>query len=130
VRFRGSLGDGALAATLSSADGLLLTRRPARTEELSFPTRLVEYLRHGRPVFVSNVGDVGRYLRDGQDAVLLHPSDPQRMADAVLEIAGRPDRGAEVGRRGREAGARSFDRKVHACRLLEFAASLRPGSAA
>ncbi len=130
VRFRGSLSDEALQGTLASSDGLLLTRRDARTEELSFPTRLVEYLRHGRPVFVSDVGDVGRYLRHGRDAVLLHPRDPMRVAGAVAEIVARPDRGAEIGLRGREAGARAFDRAVHAGRVLEFAAGLPRRSAA
>ncbi len=130
VRFRGSLSDAALSATLASADGLMLTRRAARTEELAFPTRLVEFLRHGRPVFVSDVGDVSLYLRHGDEAVLLHPRDPLRVAQAIAEVAGRPDRGAEIGRRGREAGARSFDRARHAGRLLEVAAALPRRSAA
>ncbi len=88
----------------------------------------MEYLRFGRPVFVSDVGDVRRYLRDGEDAVLLHPSDPRRVADAMAGLALRADRGADIGRRGREAGARAFDRKAHAGRLLEFAAGLRAGA--
>ncbi len=92
----------------------MLTRRDARAEVLSFPTRLVEYLRVGRPVFVSDVGDVSRYLRDGEDAVLLHPRDPRRVAAAIAAVAVRADRGAALGRRGREAGARAFDRRTHA----------------
>jgi glycosyltransferase involved in cell wall biosynthesis len=125
VRFRGTLSDEALAEQLRTSDGLVLTRRDARPERLSFPTRLVEYLRHGRPVLVSDVGDVRRYLRDGEDAVLLDPGDPRRIADATAALVLRPDRGAGIGRRGREAGARAFDRKAHAARLLDFAAGLR-----
>jgi glycosyltransferase involved in cell wall biosynthesis len=125
VRFLGSLSDAALALHLRTSDGLLLTRRKAATEELSFPTRLVEYLRVGRPVFVSDVGDVARYLRDGHEAALLHPTDPGHVAEEIARIVSRPDRGAEIGRRGREAGARSFDRKTHAGRILDFAAGLR-----
>jgi glycosyltransferase involved in cell wall biosynthesis len=124
VRLVGSLSDEALAERLRASDGLVLTRRKAPAEELSFPTRLVEYLRHGRPVFVSDVGDVSHYLRDGE-AVLLHPTDPARVADAIAAVAASADRGAEIGRRGREAGARSFDRKRHAARLLDFAAGLQ-----
>ena len=79
MRFLGTLSDdGARARAWPRADGILLTRRDARTEALSFPTRLVEHLRHGRPVFVSDVGDVSHYLRDGQDVVLLDPRDPAR----------------------------------------------------
>lgn len=124
VRFLGSLGETALAAQLAASDGLVLTRRASRAEELAFPTRLVEYLRHGRPVFVSDVGDVARYLVDGRDAVLLDARDPERAAAAVAAIAASADRGASIGLAGRTAGARAFDRRVHAERLLEFAASL------
>ena len=92
---------------------------------MSFPTRLVEHLGLGRPVFVSDVGDVSLYLRDGQDAVLLDPHDPKRVAAAIAAIASRSDRGAAIGRNGREAGARAFDRRTHAQHLLDFAARLR-----
>jgi glycosyltransferase involved in cell wall biosynthesis len=125
VRFLGSLSDTALAERLAGSDGLVLTRRRARTEELSFPTRLVEYLRYGRPVFVSDVGDVARYLRHGRDAVLLPPDDAPAAADAIGEVIGRPDRGAAIGRQGLAEAARVFDRKLHAGRLLDFAAELR-----
>ena len=124
VRFLGALGDEALRNHLRDVDGLILTRRDARAEVVSFPTRLVEHLRCGRPVFVSDVGDVPLYLRDGQDAVLLHPRDPVRVASAIAAVSSRPDRGAAIGRSGREAGARAFDRGRHARRLLDFAASL------
>ena len=125
VRFLGALGDAALREHLAAADGLILTRRDARTEVLSFPTRLVEHLGLGRPVFVSDVGDVSLYLRDGQDAVLLDPHDPKRVAAAIAAVASRSDRGAAIGRNGREAGARAFDRRTHAQHLLDFAARLR-----
>jgi glycosyltransferase involved in cell wall biosynthesis len=130
VRLLGTLGDAALEAQLAASDGLVLTRRAARAEELAFPTRLVEYLRYGRPVFVSDVGDVSRYLVDGRDAVLLDPREPGRAAAAVAAVVRRPDRGAAIGLAGRAAGARAFDRRVHAARLLEFAASLRARRAA
>jgi glycosyltransferase involved in cell wall biosynthesis len=130
VRFRGSVSDATLARDLASSDGLVLTRRDAPTEALSFPTRLVEYLRYGRPVLVSDVGDVSRYLRDGQEAILLDPRDPSRAAEAVAALVRLPDRGAMIGRRGREAGALSFDRDAHAARLLDFAEELGARSAA
>jgi phosphatidylinositol alpha-mannosyltransferase len=91
---------------------------------------LVEHLRTARPVFVSNVGDVSLYLRDGRDAVLLDPRSPERMAAAVADVVARPDRGAALGLAGREAGARAFDRRIHAARLLRFAAGLRDTEAA
>jgi glycosyltransferase involved in cell wall biosynthesis len=129
VSFHGSQSDDAMRETLRRSDGLLLPRRDAPTESLSFPTRLVEYLRYGRPVFASDVGDISSYLRDGEEIALLPPNDPGRAAEVIAGVADRADRGAEIGRRGREAGARAFDRKRHAARLLDFAAHLRFGVA-
>jgi len=57
--------------------------------------------------------------------ILLHPSDPRLIAEKIASVASRADRGAEIGRCGREAGARAFNRTSHAARLLEFAAGLR-----
>src|SRR6185295_17499330 len=124
VLFLGTLGDLALREHLAGADGLVLTRRDARSEALSFPTHLVEHLRGGRPVFVSDVGDVSLYLKDGRDAVLLHPCDPEQVASAIARVVSQPDRGATIGANGREAGARAFDRRVHAARVLEFGSRL------
>ena len=75
-------------------------------------------------MFASDVGDISRYLREDEVA-LLPPDNPTKAAEVIAEVAARPDRGAELGRRGREAGARAFDRKRHAARLLDFAAGLR-----
>lgn len=130
VRFLGTLSDAALSRHLAGCDGIVLTRRDARTEALSFPTRLVEHLRHGRPVFVSDVGDVSRYLQHGRDVVLLDPADASRAAATIVELIGRPDRGAAIGRSGLAAGARAFDRDVHAARLLDFAGALALGATA
>jgi glycosyltransferase involved in cell wall biosynthesis len=124
VHFVGSVSDREMSARLLGADALVLPRRDSRTERLSFPTRLVEHLRYGRPVLVSDVGDVSRYLEDGTDAVLLPPADPEGAAHAIARLARLPDRGAAIGRRGRETGARAFDRRTHASRLLEFASAL------
>jgi glycosyltransferase involved in cell wall biosynthesis len=130
VSFLGTLSDAALERQLAASDGLVLTRRDALPEVMSFPTRLVEYLAHARPVFVSDVGDVGHYLRDGEDAVLLHPRDPHLMAAAMEAVVRSPDRGAAIGRGGRAKGAAAFDRRTHAGRLLEFVAALRREKAA
>jgi glycosyltransferase involved in cell wall biosynthesis len=129
VRFLGPLGDTALAGHLAASDGLVLTRRQARTEEMAFPTRLVEYLRVGRPVFVSKVGDIPRHLREGE-VVFLDPADARQVAGAIAGVVRSPDRGAAIGYRGREAGARAFNRRTHAARLLDFAAGLRAKGAA
>lgn len=124
VQLCGPLSDAALQAQLQASDGLILTRREAATEVNSFPTRLIEYLKQARPVFISAVGDVSRYLRDGLDAVLLPASAPEEAAKRIAQVAGSADRGYALGQQGFVRGAEWFDRQRHAARILEFASGL------
>lgn len=128
VQFVGRVDDDELKQRLAQAAGLVLTRRNAQTEICSFPTRLVEYLRYGRPVFVSAVGDIPCYLRDNVDAILLNTDDAAHVAKRIAEVAARPDKGASIGRQGQLRGANCFDREKHAQRILEFAEKLRVGA--
>lgn len=124
VHLLGAPSDAELARLMAGADGLLLMRQNAETEIHSFPTRLVEYLQQGLPVFVSAVGDVSLYLRDGVDAVLLDPQEAGRIADrieeALMDRAQLPAIGAQGWQRGREC----FDRDRHAAQILAFVARL------
>lgn len=51
VNWVGRVDDLALKRHFAAADAFILPRRDALTERASFPTRLVEYLKHGKPVF-------------------------------------------------------------------------------
>jgi len=120
VSLLGEMSDEQLAERLRAADGLILTRRNTRSEVYAFPTRLVEYLKTGRPVFVSNVGDIGMYLADGEQAILLPTDDAAAVAKRIQQVAESIDRGAAIGLAGNRQGARVFDRKANAAKLLEF----------
>ena len=119
INLIGEVDDQDLSMHLRAADGLILMRRDAPTEVYSFPTRLVEYLKHGRPVFVSDVGDIARYLRHGVDSMLLSAHDATQVADVIQSVINQPDRGFQLGIQGRQRGAECFDRRIHAARILE-----------
>jgi glycosyltransferase involved in cell wall biosynthesis len=124
VKLVGRVSDEELAQYFSQADGFILTRRNAPTEICSFPTRLVEYLKSGRPVFVSAVGDIPDYLQDGRDVVFLSVQDPSQAAQAIADIVTNPEKGREIGFHGRQTGATVFNRKEHGARILAFARQL------
>lgn len=124
IEFIGPLSDQKLAETRQRADGLMLLRRNSVAERESFPTRLVEYLQVGRPVCISDVGDVGRYLEHGEHAVLLDPDDLATASSAVADLVRSPDRGHALGLRGRLRAGECFDRRLHATRMLQFACGL------
>ena len=125
VALHGRLSDEALAALLAKADALVLPRRDAPAEVAAFPTRLAECLKTARPVLVSAVGDIPFHLRDGEDAILLDPSDPESAAAKVATLAALPDRGRALGVRGYLRARERFDRMTHARSLLALADEIR-----
>lgn len=120
VRLVGFVGDAELKQRLAAADGFMLTRRQAQAERFSFPTRLVELLAFGRTLFVSDVGDIGDYLRDGQDAILLPTGDPRLAAARILDVVTNVRRAQTIASQGWQRGRYCFDRDYHAARLLRF----------
>jgi len=68
--------------------------QPSRSEGL--PNATVEALASGCPVVATAVGGLPDVIRDGTTGWLVHPGDPARLADAILEALA--DR-AEAGRR-------------------------------
>lgn len=78
------------------------------------PIALMEALALGLPVVATRVGGVAEIVTDGTDAVLVPPSDPARLAEALVALARDPERRASM---AAAAAARSdeFDapRTVH-----------------
>lgn len=118
VQLVGALSEAELATQLAQADAFILTRRLAGPEICSFPTRLVELLRWGRPLFVSEVGDIGDYVRDGRDGVLLPPGNVTAAARRIEAVWRDPVQAQALGRAGQQRGAYCFDRTFHAARLM------------
>jgi glycosyltransferase involved in cell wall biosynthesis len=115
-----SPSDEALCKLLADSDGLLLTRRSSPAEALAFPTRLVELLSTGRPVFVSDVGDIASYVRSGVDALVI-PPNPAEAARMIADVLNSPDQGRGMGLCGRTHARWMFDPVRHAHRLIAFA---------
>ena len=93
---------------------------PARFNE-PFGRVAPEALVAGRPVVASAVGAIPEVLRDGRDALLVPPDDPQALAGAVARLVEDPALSrrivAEGGQRVRErfaeqAGVEAFERVV------------------
>lgn len=114
-----------LPAVLSAASVLVLLRRDAAFSQAGFPTKLGEYLATGRPVVVTAIGDIPRYLTDGLDAYLVPPGDPARFAERLRYVLDHESEALAVGARGREVALQRFDCGRHGERLAAFIRGLR-----
>jgi glycosyltransferase involved in cell wall biosynthesis len=86
----------------------------------------VESLAASLPVITNDTGDIGRFLSDGCEGILLADCSVQAVVDGIerLLAVGRPS-WREMRLRARARAAYSFDYQAHSERIREFTDELR-----
>ena len=107
------LGEREDVPTLLAAIDVLLV--PSWRE--AFGRVAVEGMAMGVPVIVTAVGGPAEVVRDGIDGRVLPPRDPERWADAVIELLGDPPLRDAMGQAGRERATRLADPQAHAAAI-------------
>jgi glycosyltransferase involved in cell wall biosynthesis len=88
--------------------------------EARFPTKIAEYLGSGRPVVTTSVGEVPRYLTDGETAFVAATADVESFARKICEALDDPAKADAVGEAGSRLAASEFDYAVHAERFEAY----------
>lgn len=81
-----------VALFLGASDVLLAPYlRDRRTDFLLVPVKLAEYMACGRPIVISDVGEIRRVVIDGEMGLLSKPGMPSDIADKVQMILDNPE---------------------------------------
>lgn len=120
IEYKGYLDDAAYYTALNAADIPCMTRIDSAYAHAGFPFKLGEFLATGKPVIASRVSDVGRFLVDKRDAILVTPGDSAEIAAAVEYLLAQPQDAAAIGERGREKAKVHFDYQLQGHALLTF----------
>lgn len=107
-----------LVKILQEADILVFTRPPSIQATYGFSTKLGEYLATGKPVIVTKVGEVVKYLADGRNAFLCDPNEAS-IAAKIFEIIRDYQHALEVGISGRICVEEHFNNKSEARKIVE-----------
>lgn len=75
---------------LHSCDILALARPSGIFAEAGFPTKLGEYMACKKPVVLTRVGDMPRYLTHQENAILADPDRPEDFAEQILWLIEHP----------------------------------------
>jgi glycosyltransferase involved in cell wall biosynthesis len=81
LQFLGRLPHRDAVGVLRAADFSIFVRERNRVSEVGFPTKYAEAVTCGVPVFTNRSSDIGAYLRDGDNGILL----PDCGADAMAQ---------------------------------------------
>jgi hypothetical protein len=93
-------------AVLASCDIGLACLQPTDTYVDAVPTKLYEYLAAGLPVVASDFPPYRPLVVAAQTGLLVDPTDPCRIAEAITILARDPDRRRACGARGRALAPR------------------------
>jgi glycosyltransferase involved in cell wall biosynthesis len=83
VQFLGSRQD--IPDLLSALDIFVLS-----SEREGLPVAMLEAMAASVPVVVTGVGGIPEVIRDGQNGLLVPPHEPERLAQAILNLIGDP----------------------------------------
>jgi glycosyltransferase involved in cell wall biosynthesis len=105
-----------VARIVAGCDVCLTIYRAAREHTWS-PNKLFDSLAAGKPVLINVPGWLGETVEQNQCGRSLDPHRSVALADAMQELADRPDLCRQMGRNARLLAERQFDRRILADRL-------------
>lgn len=127
VHFLGQLSRTDVPAYLVGAKVLALARPTSIIADAGFPSKLTEYLSTGKPVLVTQVGDIPLYLKDSENAFLSEPDNAVAFAAKLRYILNNYESAITVGGNGKRLTETIFNYNFQARRMLDFIRRLKSG---
>jgi glycosyltransferase involved in cell wall biosynthesis len=93
-----------LPGLLAKAWLVVIPQRQTQVGVAQLPAKLMDAMASGKAVLSTAVGDIPRWLADDA-GVIVPPSDPERLGDAMQQLLANPERLLQLGRNAR----RRFD---------------------
>ena len=125
VIFKGSVNREMIPLYLRSSKVLALARPSSIQSHGGFPTKLGEYLCARKPVIVTSVGDIPKYLKHRRHAFVVPPDDNRLFADELAYILTNYSYALEVADEGCKLALDVFDYKQQSIMLDKYLNSFK-----
>lgn len=111
IFFCGRVNDEEYSEKLINADILCMTRNNTEFANYGFPYKLGEYLATGNPVIATDVSEVGLFLKNKKNAILVPPEDENELFNAMRFCIENTIQVLEIGWDGRKVCDKFFNPK-------------------
>lgn len=125
VTFTGFVHRDEVPALLHRSAILTLARPDNIQAKGGFPTKLGEYLASGKPVLITSVGDIPKYIRHGINGFLAKPGSAQDFAEKMDWLLNNYSVAKNTGLEGKKLTMVDFDNVYQSKRIMEFMATLK-----
>lgn len=120
VYFTDSVSPSKIPQYFVDAEMLVLARPDNDQAKYGFPTKLGEYLLSGRPVVLTNVGNISDFLLDGQSAYIAQPGNIISISDKMIEVSSNKDLAEQIAKKGKEVALKKFNSSIETAKLLSI----------
>lgn len=104
----------AMPAALSAADAAIVPLRKLELFQGALPSKMFDAWACELPLLLSIDGEARQVLEAAEGGLYVPPEDPDALAQAVLALAARPDRGRSLGVNGRRYTEQHHSRQAQA----------------
>lgn len=125
VDFTGKLSKDEIPEVLEKAYALVLARPDNVQARGGFPTKLGEFLATGRPVVITAVGEIPVFLKDGINAYIAEPGNPDCFANKLRDCLRNSEEANEIGVKGQMLTQHEFNYTVQSKKAIDFFLSLK-----
>lgn len=121
VYIHGKIPQEEVEAALRSADFSFIIRPQRRSSNAGFPTKLAESMSVGTPVIANSTGDIGLYLKNGENGFItddVSVAGLTALLQAAIDMT--PNEREQMRKNARAAAEQAFDFRVYASQMDSF----------
>lgn len=119
IAFQGLIPAEKMPQLLKNAEIVALDRPDSLQAKHGFPTKLGEYLLTQNPVVVTKVGDIPKFLTDGETALLSEECNASEFASKLIWALEHPTEAAEIGKRGCQIALCNFNSEIETKKMKD-----------
>jgi glycosyltransferase involved in cell wall biosynthesis len=103
---------------------LVMVRSNDNNTQASFPSKLTEYLAASKPVISVNVGEISKYLTDGENSFIVEPGNMEELAGKIDFVLNDYESALKIAEKGKQLTKSVFNYNYQAKRVIPFVKSL------
>lgn len=120
VVFLGRITRDEVPQLLADATILALASPTSDRACATMPCKVGEYLCTGNPIVVTGIGEINKYLKDGESAYLSVPDSVEAFAQKLDEVLSDDKKAKVIGEKGREVSIKNFSPDVQLDKIESF----------
>lgn len=120
VIFTGSVTPSSIPQYFIDAEMLVLARPDNTQAKYGFPTKLGEYLLAGRPVVLTDVGNISDFLVDRKNAFIAEPGNIKSISNKMIEVSDNQNIANSIAIAGKKTALEEFNSVKETKKLLSI----------